>query len=100
MESKTETIAEANKRDACLNCGISGGKTFLLDDGRTVRACEDCLKGPSKDWLFGEEIPSLNLKCFRTHFFNTRAQMWEQYPKDSRCLAVIEMLRRKNNESN
>jgi len=51
-----ETWVQANARRACLNCGASGGRTFRLRDGRTVRACESCLRGPCADWLAGVEV--------------------------------------------
>jgi len=38
-----ETWASANARKACLSCGASGARTFRLQDGRTVRACDTCL---------------------------------------------------------
>lgn len=49
----SETTAQANARAACLNCGESGGRTFDLPDGRRVRACEACLRGPCVEWLNG-----------------------------------------------
>jgi len=52
-----ETHAEASARRACLVCGESGARTFKLEDGRVVRACNRCLTIDYVcNWLQGEEV--------------------------------------------
>ena len=50
-----ESWASANRRRACLICGMSGAHLLLLPDGRNVRACTPCLRGDGEDWSRGTD---------------------------------------------
>lgn len=54
-----ESWKSANARRACMICGASGSATFLLDDHRLVRACDECLRkwdSDAENWAYGDEI--------------------------------------------
>ncbi len=55
------TNAEASRIRACLICGAADANLLRTRDGRTVRACDACLRGPARDWLIGgterEQLP-------------------------------------------